>query len=399
MDGDSVVDLFEVADSLARMVGGAVAIEDVDFRVLAYSAVPGQPDDEARRLAVLNRRTPDRWLRWMDDSGVRERLLTTDEVVSLDIPWPALRQRWIKSIRTFDEVLGFLWVMQGDEPMVSDLERSMCDFAELLAPELARRSSARAENPRGHVLRQFLGGALPAARIAEVLEVPEQVTNMVVAFHFDAGRSAEIPVRNRAIRALNLQTQLHQRHAVVCADNQQVYLLEVGERESIERFSSSGLPALVGHLEDTLDSAVRAAAGSIGCKLAEAERSRREADLALNAMVSGWWPDSVGRFPELRSAIVLHQVCGLLRSEPILIAGLLDPLITYDQEHGSDYIRTLSAYLDCFGDVRATADRLHIHPNSLRYRIRRIADLAGLDLADADLRLVVQIGLAAGRPG
>lgn len=399
MDGDSVVDLFEVADSLARTLGGAVAIEDDDFRVLAYSAVPGQPDDEARRSAVLNRRTPDRWLRWMDSSGVRKRLLSTDEVVFLDTPWPGLRQRWIKSIRTVDEVLGFLWVMQGDEPMSADLIRSMHDFAELLAPELARRSSARAENPGGHVLRQFLGGALPAARIAEVLDTSEQVANLVAVFHFEACRSEEISVRNRAIRALNLQAQLHQRRALVCADNQRVYLLEVGERESIERFSSTGLPALVGHLEDTLNSLVRAAAGSIHAVLSEAERSRREADLAMTAMVSGWWADPVGRFSELRSAIVLHQVCGLLRSEPILIAGLLDPLIEYDEEHGSDYVPTLGAYLECFGDVRAAADRLHVHPNSLRYRIRRIGELAGFDLTDADQRLVLQIGLTASRPG
>lgn len=399
MDDDPVVDLFEVVDSLARTVGGPAALADADFRILAYSAVPGQPNDDARRSAVLNRRTPDRWLRWMDASGLRERLLTSDEVIPLEVPWPAFRQRWIKSIRTSDGLLGFLWVMQGAEMMAPDLVQSMHDFATLLSPELARRSSAQAENPGGDLFRQFLRGALSAARIAEVLDTSVGVTNVVVVFAFQAGRSEEISVRNRAIRALNLQTQLYQRLGLVCADNQHVYLLEVGDRESIERFTSTGLQALVGHLEDTLGSPVRAAAGSIRTDLAEAEDSRREADLTLTAMAGGWWPDRVGSFPELRSAIVLQQVCGLLHSQPTLIAGLLDPLVEHDEEHGSDYIPTLGAYLDCFGDVRAAAGRLRVHPNSLRYRIRRIGELAGFDLTDADQRLVVQIALTASRPG
>ncbi|MGP4090253.1 hypothetical protein, partial [Streptomyces sp. KR55] len=54
-----VEDLFDIVDAAARLIGGPVVVEDVDFRVLAYSTVAGQPNDEARRSAILNRRTPD----------------------------------------------------------------------------------------------------------------------------------------------------------------------------------------------------------------------------------------------------------------------------------------------------------------------------------------------------
>ena len=54
---------------------------------------------------------------------------------------------------------------------------------------------------------------------------------------------------------------------------------------------------------------------------------------------------------------------------------------------------TLERYLQRFGDVRAAADDLHIHPNTLRYRIRRAEEILGMSLEDPDSRLLLQIQL------
>ncbi len=45
---------------------------------------------------------------------------------------------------------------------------------------------------------------------------------------------------------------------------------------------------------------------------------------------------------------------------------------------------TLRAYLDGFGDIAAVAARLHVHPNTVRYRVRRIEKLLATSLADPD---------------
>ena len=60
---------------------------------------------------------------------------------------------------------------------------------------------------------------------------------------------------------------------------------------------------------------------------------------------------------------------------------------------GTDIGRSLLAYLDAFGDVRSAAAGLHVHPNTLRYRVRRACELSGLDLDDPDQRLVAQLQL------
>ncbi len=58
---------------------------------------------------------------------------------------------------------------------------------------------------------------------------------------------------------------------------------------------------------------------------------------------------------------------------------------------------TLQAYLDGFGDIAAVAQRLHVHPNTVRYRVRRIEKLLSTSLDDPDDRLVLALGLRAMR--
>ncbi|MFG2826233.1 hypothetical protein ACGFWI_01925 [Streptomyces sp. NPDC048434] len=57
--GGTSEELFALANAVAAVIGGSVAIEDLDHRVLAYSSVPGQRIDELRRRGILDRRVPD----------------------------------------------------------------------------------------------------------------------------------------------------------------------------------------------------------------------------------------------------------------------------------------------------------------------------------------------------
>ena len=54
---------------------------------------------------------------------------------------------------------------------------------------------------------------------------------------------------------------------------------------------------------------------------------------------------------------------------------------------------SLETYLACFGDVRTAAARVHVHPNTLRYRIRRVEQILDVDLTDSDARLLVEMQL------
>ncbi|WP_031511264.1 PucR family transcriptional regulator ligand-binding domain-containing protein [Streptomyces megasporus] len=62
-------------------------------------------------------------------------------------------------------------------------------------------------------------------------------------------------------------------------------------------------------------------------------------------------------------------------------ARLLDPLREYDRRHRAELIPTLEAFLDCDGSWTRCAARLHLHVNTLRYRVGRIEQLTGRDLS------------------
>jgi len=65
----------------------------------------------------------------------------------------------------------------------------------------------------------------------------------------------------------------------------------------------------------------------------------------------------------------------------ILVARILGPLIRADAEHGSDYVNTLRVVLDHDRSWLLASAQLHIHKQTLGYRIRKIEQLTGRGLA------------------
>jgi hypothetical protein len=86
------------------------------------------------------------------------------------------------------------------------------------------------------------------------------------------------------------------------------------------------------------------------------------------------------------------------RAAATLVGDTLGPLAAlrrHDDEHRSDYLRTLAAWLDHPGAPTQAARSIHVHPNTMRYRMSRVAELADLDLDDPTVRLAVRLQLAA----
>ncbi|GAA3584625.1 PucR family transcriptional regulator [Amycolatopsis ultiminotia] len=74
---------------------------------------------------------------------------------------------------------------------------------------------------------------------------------------------------------------------------------------------------------------------------------------------------------------------------------LLGPLLDYDAEQHSDLVRTVRVFLECSGSPTRAAKALHIHVNTLRYRIGRAAELLGADLGEFTTQVEVYLALTA----
>lgn len=74
---------------------------------------------------------------------------------------------------------------------------------------------------------------------------------------------------------------------------------------------------------------------------------------------------------------------------------LVEPLVRYDRERGSDLVRTLRVYFACGTNASEAADKLFLHRNSMIYRLARIEKLTGSDLKNPRVGLMLQLGLLA----
>jgi sugar diacid utilization regulator len=129
---------------------------------------------------------------------------------------------------------------------------------------------------------------------------------------------------------------------------------------------------------------------------ADFPRSVREAFVALGVRQASRQPAGVTTYEGLGIYRILAggehnaEVEGFVRE-------WLGALLDYDAAHGAELVKTLSTYLECGGNYDETADGLAIHRSTLRYRLQRIRDVSGLDLADVDTRFNLHAATRAWR--
>lgn len=124
--------------------------------------------------------------------------------------------------------------------------------------------------------------------------------------------------------------------------------------------------------------------------------SCREAELALRIQRASGGPEQATIFDDLGVYKVLgsaHDTAAMER----FVQEWLGELIAYDAAHGTDLVLTLSEYLDRGGSYQASAQVLTVHRSTLKYRLRRIREVSGLDLGLPDVQFNLQVATRAWR--
>lgn len=92
----------------------------------------------------------------------------------------------------------------------------------------------------------------------------------------------------------------------------------------------------------------------------------------------------------------LYQLLTALGSSPEagrFYRKTLGRLLSYDESKNAELVQTLEAFFDSHGNLSQTASRLHIHRNTLTYRLEQISSITQLDLDDPDARFSLQFAL------
>jgi PucR-like helix-turn-helix protein/purine catabolism regulatory family protein/diguanylate cyclase with GGDEF domain len=111
------------------------------------------------------------------------------------------------------------------------------------------------------------------------------------------------------------------------------------------------------------------------------------------------------RLAELRGGAVAVVTGEEVSSHVLLLAAVPDevrrafstrvlgPVLEYDERNSAGLRQTLQAYLDCSGSWSRTSELLHLHVNTVRYRIERVEQLTGRDLSRLEDRVDIFLAL------
>ncbi len=395
-------DLFALANAVAALLDAPVTFEDRSSRVLAFS---GRQDeaDLSRVETILGRQVPDRYTRVLEEHGVFRALYGGSRPVFVDAKFSEVPQlsmpRVAVAVRAGDDILGSIWVATK-APFSPVREQALIDSAKLVALHMLRlRAGADVERRLradlvATVLEAGPGAADAAARlglagrpvVVLAMGPPDEPPGGALSL---ARREAE---RQRAADALALHlSAVHSGTAVALLGGMAYGVVPVppGRGNGDERVAAVArdflqrtggrLPGLIG-------------VGRVAEDIAGLARSRADAERALRVLRAGIGSQRVARAADVHVDCLLLELGDLIGADPPP-AGPITRLLEYDSAHGGVLVPTLRAWLDAFGDVIAAAATVRVHPNTFRYRLRRISEVSGLDLDDAESRFAAMLQL------
>ncbi|MEC3917419.1 PucR family transcriptional regulator [Nocardia sp. CDC160] len=395
-------DLFGLAHIIAQHAGGMVTIEDAQSHVLAYSA-SNDAADRLRIQSILGREGPREYLRILQQWGVFDRLRQSDEVIDL----PAhdeldIKHRLAVGIRRPGDdpaatVLGAIWLQEGERPFKAGAAEVLRGASAIAARIISR--SLDAPSTEALLIQRLFGargGGVDVPSVAGALGIPVTGPAAVIGFAL----TGEAPgARDREVlgSALRLRAGAFRRDALATVLGDRAYILL--PRYQSARAVTAWTRQLVDQLESASGLVLRAAIAVPVPDLGHVARARLEVDRVLDSTAATFPKDRVTTLAESRTAVLLGEILDLLAARPELHDPRLNALFDYDRTHAAQLEASVEHYLRHHGDVRAAATALSIHPNTLRYRLRRAQDITGIDLDDPADRLLLELQLARHRRG
>lgn len=372
----------DIVDEVSRLLERPATLEDRDFNLVAFCSHDAEVD-EVRLRSILQRHSTPEVREWFEGFGIATSDVPVRTPTSPDLE---VLSRLCVPARWRGVTYGYVWLL--DEG--AGIDRSRVPEATALAE---RAGALMAQQARTREQLEF--------KLLDLLSPdPEAVDRAADDIHELGIIERQVPVAVVEIRLATpgvvqlapMNLWRLPRSVLAAAEPERTTLLvpvgpddlgparEVAE-QARELYAERLPPALRGD--------VVVGIGDIRADLAQARASWQEARLAgrVGEAVPGVRPVAV--WPEL--GVYRLLACG---PERALSSAVLDRAVMRLIEHAdSDLLHTAMSYLGAGGNVQQTAASLNVHRQTVYYRVQRIEQVTGLDLARGDDRLVLHLGL------
>ena len=396
-----------IVRTLGELVESSISLEDANWRLLASHIVPGLTDRH-RQQTLAHHGTPPKAQEAVA-SMIHEVVEGRKPRKVAPIPEAGMTaHRIITPILAGGENLGYLSIIEHPQRHEQLAMMAIEHAATVIALEMIKqREVAEAEDHvRGELVDDLLNGTFGDAsnvqRRARYLHYDLSVPHLLLVIDVDHfGRvikESHYPER----RVIALKHQLFQvvtgavrrknpRHLATAHSDSVIVLVPqpAGADADGEELAKRIRQAVA---DSDLGITVSVAVGRLCVKPDDFKPAFVEAQRALDLMVRFGKKEQVVNYDRLGVYRLLAQIDDRTGLEAF--AGrMLEPLVAYDKTRGTPLLKTLEVYLQRHGNLRQSARDLHIHLNTLHYRLQRIASLIGADLKDADVRLDLLLAL------
>jgi PucR C-terminal helix-turn-helix domain len=380
-------ELFSLANSIASTIGGSVAIEDMDRRMLAYSSVRDQRIDSIRTQGILDRRVPDH----DRNSGQYRELLNAPGVVRFEEIDGEFARAAI-AIRAGEQSLGSIWAIETDRGLDDEGELALLNGASRAALKILRMR--RAEDPqlrqRNESLTRALEGTIVGSELAFRLALPGGTEIALIGFTLVPSAIDTETSIGHVASVIARFVAAYRPEAFVTTSTRSVYvLLPTGGIPAALRFVDASLLALY----DRFPISIRCAVARSSSDPSDLPSMRSEIDDILRVTAVQLDLPIVAQLADVHSRVLLAHVSDQLTHSPRLRHPGVLAMSAYDSEHETGYVDSLNSWFDAHGDIGKAALCLGVHANTLRYRLRRIPELFEISLESPDDRLVVWMQL------
>lgn len=384
-------DLFQIAEATAAIAGGPVMIIDLQSRILAFSTSSEEEVDQGRKETILKRQVPDVYQRRLRRTGSYDALYESGDVLRVDID--ELEPRRAITIRFGESVLGSIWLAGTDDTLSPQADDALRRAAPLAALHMMRQRAVVNVERRMREQRvlTLLQGDESSPGVLDQVGLPADEPLVVVVLDGKARRaSSPAAFGPRLIDLLTMHLHTYKRRAVGATLDGRVFVVTGSrgsqDREALDRIAHD----CVAHAKVALGLELRVGISHEVGSTGDLPVARRSAESCLDHSTAG-----VTFFERIRERALLTEVEALVAGfGPGPSAGVV-ALAEHDDQHETEYTLTLRCLLGCFGNVTRAAEMLHVHVNTVRYRARRIAEITGVSLEDADARLALELELRA----
>ncbi|WP_110926244.1 PucR family transcriptional regulator [Bacillus massiliglaciei] len=390
----TLTDINDIAEDLSTYLKKPIIIENEQFSLLAYSSYSIDHFDQVNKQTIITKRWPISILEKFMDEGIVDQLRNTPHPFRVrQMKEIDLNQRVVVSMVYKDQILGYIWVQETD-PM-SDEELELLHQASFHIGKLLHQKNQ--EKQQNHLKRNKLYNKIIHDNNLNEDKIKWEAADLNIVIpgtfllHVFSIAEPDGELFSEALETIQLFANALPHLTHVFTDQNHILILHGSRVHSSDSLTSGALELTETVLNQFYPHKMYAGIGNEYSSILQMRRSYIEAmEVIKAAAFIGTSEHLPYEFNKLGIFRYLEPIWEYQKKTDYQNENLAS-LQQKDEESQTKLIQTLEIYLLNNCKIKPTAEKLYIHPNTLKYRLNQIAELTSIDFTDFHSRMQLYI--------